>query len=184
MIPFVSRKRFDERVASLIENYEAVVQRKDQIIDVMDNKIREARDESRSNRRMYAHAQSDNYRLQNQIKDLKKAVETRDKKITELTKPFHGDQETVPVLVSEETVFEPVDTGLEKQLAEAKKEIEILKDKVRKQRRSDAELTMDTLVHAVMREYTNFQRSNNPNLLLRSCENLTKAHRRLVKGKR
>ncbi|WNV46213.1 hypothetical protein [Pseudomonas phage PASB7] len=184
MIPFVSRKRFDEKVTSLIENHETVVQRKDQIIDVMDNKIREAREEARVNRRLYARTQSDNYRLQNQIKDLKKAVEARDKKISELAKPFHGDQETVPVLVSEETVFEPVDTGLEKQLAEAKKEIEILKDKVRKQRRSDAELTMDTLVHAVMREYTNFQRSNNPHLLLRSCENLTKAHRRLVKGKR
>ncbi len=184
MIPFVSRKRFDEALARVTKHYEDKVQRRDAIINVQKSKLGEAEEEIRSNRRLFARAQSDNYRLQNQIKDLKKAVEARDKKIAELAKPFHGDQETVPVLVPEETVFEPVDTGLEKQLAEAKKEIEILKDKVRKQRRSDAELTLDTLVHAVMREYSNFQRSNNPHLLLRSCENLTKAHRRLVKGKR
>ncbi|WJY90805.1 hypothetical protein phiPA13_27 [Pseudomonas phage phiPA1-3] len=184
MIPFVSRKRFDEALARVTKHYEDKMQRRDAIINVQNNKLQTEREESRNYRRLYAYTQSDNYRLQNQIKDLKKAVEARDNKISELAKPFHGDQEVVPVLVAEETVFEPVDTGLEKQLAEAKKEIEILKDKVRKQRRSDAELTMDTLVHAVMREYTNFQRSNNPHLLLRSCENLTKAHRRLVKGKR
>lgn len=184
MIPFVSRKRFDEALARVTKHYEDKVQRRDEVINVQNNKLQAEREESRNYRRLYAYTQSDNYRLQNQIKDLKKAVETRDKKIAELTKPFHGKPDDVPVIVPEETVFEPVDTGLEKQLAEAKKEIEILKDKVRKQRRSDAELTMDTLVHAVMREYTNFQRSNNPHLLLRSCENLTKAHRRLVKGKR
>ncbi|UEP18697.1 virion structural protein [Pseudomonas phage vB_PaeP_TUMS_P121] len=184
MIPFVSRKRFDEALARVTKHYEDKVQRRDEVINVQNNKLQAEREESRNYRRLYAYTQSDNYRLQNQIKDLKKAVEARDKKIAELAKPFHGEPDKVPVLVSEETVFEPVDTGLEKQLAEAKKEIEILKDKVRKQRRSDAELTMDTLVHAVMREYTNFQRSNNPHLLLRSCENLTKAHRRLVKGKR
>ncbi|UGL61024.1 hypothetical protein [Pseudomonas phage vB_PaeS_TUMS_P81] len=184
MIPFVSRKRFDEALARVTKHYEDKVQRRDEVINVQNNKLQAEREESRNYRRLYAYTQSDNYRLQNQIKDLKKAVEARDKKIAELAKPFHGEPDKVPVLVSEETVFEPVDTGLEKQLAEAKKEIEILRDKVRKQRRSDAELTMDTLVHAVMREYTNFQRSNNPHLLLRSCENLTKAHRRLVKGKR
>ncbi|AIZ94869.1 hypothetical protein [Pseudomonas phage Pa2] len=184
MIPFVSRKRFDEALAGLTKHYEDKVRRRDEVINVQNNKLQAEREETRANRRMYARAQSDNYRLQTQIKDLKNALEVRDNKIAELIKPFHGKPDDVPVIVPEETVFEPVDTGLEKQLAEAKKEIEILKDKVRKQRRSDAELTMDTLVHAVMREYTNFQRSNNPNLLLRSCENLTKAHRRLVKGKR
>ncbi|ASZ72076.1 hypothetical protein [Pseudomonas phage vB_PaeP_4029] len=184
MIPFVSRKRFDEALARVTKHYEDKVQRRDEVINVQNNKLQAEREESSNYRRLYAYTQSDNYRLQNQIKDLKKAVEARDKKIAELAKPFHGEPDKVPVLVAEETVFEPVDTGLEKQLAEAKKEIEILKEKVRKQRRSDAELTMDTLVHAVMREYTNFQRSNNPHLLLRSCENLTKAHRRLVKGKR
>jgi len=184
MIPFVSRKRFDEAMSNLTSYCDQKVQRREQIISVLNTKVQEAREEARTNRKMYARTQSDNYRLQTQISKLKAAIEARDKKIAELSKPFPVEPEGVPEIIPEETVFEPVDTGLEKKLAEAMKEIERLKDKVRKQRRSDAELTMDTLVHAVMREYTNFQKSNNPHLLLRSCENLTKAHRRLVKEKK
>ncbi|WRN92347.1 hypothetical protein [Pseudomonas phage vB_Pae_HMKU_23] len=184
MIPFVSRKRFDTTVTEINKRNAEVLHNKQSTINVLKNKLDATLSEAKNYRRIYSRAQSDNYRLQTQISKLKAAIEARDKKIAELSKPFPVEPEGTPEIIPEETVFEPVDTGLEKKLAEAMKEIERLKDKVRKQRRSDAELTMDTLVHAVMREYSNFQRSNNPHLLLRSCENLTKAHRRLVKGKR
>ncbi|WLJ70985.1 viron structural protein [Pseudomonas phage vB_PaeP_YL2] len=184
MIPFVSRKRFDTTVIEITKRNAEVLHNKQTTINVLKNKLREAQEEAKNYRRIYSRAQSDNYRLQTQVSSLKKAIEVRNCKIDELSKPFIAEPEKAPEIIPEETVFEPVDTVLEKKLSEAMKEIERLKDKVRKQRRSDAELTMDTLVHAVMREYTNFQRSNNPNLLLRSCENLTKAHRRLVKEKK
>lgn len=184
MIPFVSRKHFDTTVAELTERHTVWLENKQSTIDVLRDKLDAALSEVKNYRLIYSRAKSDNYRLQTQISNLKAAIEARDKKIAELSKTHSVEPEKVPTLVVAETVFAPVDTGLEKRLHEAKEEIERLQDKVRKQRRSDAELSMDTLVHAVMREYTNFQRSNNPHLLLRSCENLSKAHRRLVKEKK